>query len=72
MASDEILLGLPTLHALAPREAHPAFRAVVAVALQSLVDARWARIRPLNPTSSSPSSAELADRALLTVADRLS
>ncbi|GAA5999362.1 uncharacterized protein JCM10292_001234 [Rhodotorula paludigena] len=72
MASDEILLGLPTLHALAPREAHPAFRAVVAVALQSLVDARWARIRPLNPTSSSPSSAELADRALLAVADRLS
>ncbi|BGP29474.1 hypothetical protein JCM10296v2_001213 [Rhodotorula toruloides] len=71
LAPDELLLGLPTLSAVTDVSSAPLLRAIVAVSLQTLVDARWARIRPTNPTQTSPSAATLASRAFATIAVRL-
>ncbi|GAA6026820.1 hypothetical protein JCM8097_005884 [Rhodosporidiobolus ruineniae] len=71
MSPREVLLGLPTLSELAPSSATPVLRAAVAVGLSSLLDARWARIRPTDPTSASPLAKELAARALSTLSHRM-
>ncbi|GAA6036794.1 hypothetical protein JCM8097_003482 [Rhodosporidiobolus ruineniae] len=71
MSPREVLLGLPTLSELAPSSAMPVLRAAVAVGLSSLLDARWARIRPTNPTAASPPAEELAARALSTLSHRM-
>ncbi|CDR36739.1 hypothetical protein NBRC10512_004287 [Rhodotorula toruloides] len=71
LAPDELLLGLPTLTAVTDASSLPLLRAIVAVGLQTLVDARWARIRPTNPTQTSPSAGTLASRAFSAIAVRL-
>jgi hypothetical protein len=71
LAPDELLLGLPTLSAVTDESSAPLLRAIVAVGIQTLIDARWARIRPTNQTQSSPSADVLANRAFTTVAARL-
>ncbi|GAA5921061.1 hypothetical protein JCM5296_002175, partial [Sporobolomyces johnsonii] len=67
----ELLLGLPTLTAIVDATHHPTLRAAAAVSLQVLVEARQARIRPNNPTATSPPPASLAHRALQQLAARL-
>ncbi|BGP29092.1 hypothetical protein JCM10296v2_000830 [Rhodotorula toruloides] len=71
LAPDELLLGLPTLTAVTDASSLPLLRAIVAIGFQTLVDARWARIRPTNPTQTSLSAHTLASRAFATVAVRL-
>ncbi|BGP35341.1 hypothetical protein JCM10296v2_007177 [Rhodotorula toruloides] len=71
LAPDELLLGLPTLAAVTDVSPAPLLCAIVAVSLQTLVDARWACIRPTNPTQTSPSATTLASRAFATIAVRL-
>ncbi|GAA5895008.1 hypothetical protein JCM5296_000936 [Sporobolomyces johnsonii] len=70
-AVDEILLGLPTLTAFVDTAHHPTLRAAASIGLQVLVDARLSRIRPNDPTATSPTPASLATRALHRLAARL-
>ncbi|GAA5864742.1 hypothetical protein JCM8547_008292 [Rhodosporidiobolus lusitaniae] len=67
----ELLLGLPTLKGQAPKSARPLLRAVVAVGFQTPLDARWARIRPANPTSTLATSDELAQRGFIALSQRM-
>ncbi|GAA5998646.1 hypothetical protein JCM5350_006022 [Sporobolomyces pararoseus] len=70
-SADEVLLGLPTLRSVADDQTLPRLRAIVAVAIQTLVDARWSRIK-LNPSLSSPLPQDLALKAITSYKHRLS
>ena len=70
-SSDEILMGLPTLRSQADASAQITIRAVVAVAIQTLADVRWSRIKS-DPSQSSPSPSELSQRTIDGIVRRLS
>ncbi|GAA5921505.1 hypothetical protein JCM1841_005489 [Sporobolomyces salmonicolor] len=67
----QILLGLPILHTLVDDSVKPTLRTLVAISLQTLHDARYARIRTTNPTPSSPLPSTLASLALYRLGNRL-
>ncbi|GAA5957899.1 hypothetical protein JCM3765_006196 [Sporobolomyces pararoseus] len=69
---EQILLGLPILRSRCDDRAQPYLRALVAIAVQLLVDTRWKRIKLENPSLSSPTSMELAKKALDLVYRRVS
>ncbi|GAA6023098.1 hypothetical protein JCM11491_002332 [Sporobolomyces phaffii] len=66
----QILLGLPTLRGAVDERAQDTIRALVAISLQELADARWSRIKS-DPLHSSPSPSALSRRAIERVLDRL-
>lgn len=68
---DEILMGLPTLRSQVDASVQITIRAVVAVAIQTLADVRWSRIKP-DPSQSSPSPSELSQRTINGIVRRLS
>ncbi|GAA5887245.1 hypothetical protein JCM16303_007389 [Sporobolomyces ruberrimus] len=70
-SADEVLLGLPTLRLLTDDRNSLDLRAIVAVAIQKLVDTRWARIRS-DPLLSSPSPSDLALSTVYSYIHRLS
>ncbi|GAA5874287.1 hypothetical protein JCM16303_005800 [Sporobolomyces ruberrimus] len=70
-SADEVLLGLPTLRLLTDDRNALDLRAIVAVAIQQLVDARWARIKP-DPLLSSPTPSDLALKTVYSYIHRLS
>jgi hypothetical protein len=70
-SADEILLGLPTLRHLVDDRDTLTLRAIVAVAIQTLVDARWSRIKS-DPLLSSPSPSDLAVKTVEGYIRRLS
>ncbi|GAA6003859.1 hypothetical protein JCM10207_006439 [Rhodosporidiobolus poonsookiae] len=67
----EITLGLPALASVVDKAVLPTLRAIVAIALHTLDEARRARIRPVDPALSSPSPSRLASRFLLRLENRL-
>ncbi|GAA5896906.1 uncharacterized protein JCM6883_007050 [Sporobolomyces salmoneus] len=68
----DILLGLPQISRLVDADVRPRIRAIVAITVQTLHDARYERFRKENPTSSSLSPSSLATLVLQRISDRLS
>ncbi|GAA5969129.1 hypothetical protein JCM8115_007123 [Rhodotorula mucilaginosa] len=70
-SSDQILLGLPLLHADAPPDRHPFLRAVVAVAITTLWRRRLDFLHHEGPTPLCDNPQDLAAKAFTRIAERL-
>ncbi|GAA5974399.1 hypothetical protein JCM11641_005260 [Rhodosporidiobolus odoratus] len=67
----ELITGLPILSAALPSLAKPLLRAIAAIGISTLLDARWARLRPQEPTTTSSAPTALAAKAIITLSCRL-
>ncbi|GAA5980903.1 hypothetical protein JCM11641_005479 [Rhodosporidiobolus odoratus] len=67
----EVITGLPLLSAASPSSAKPLLRAIAAIGISTLLDARGARLRPQEPTTTSPAPTALAAKAIIALSCRL-